>query len=464
MREATVTGDIDGDGWAQLGVASFAKTKGPISVTLQMEQKDKALSVFAGMLDMNKAEMHVDEIGWSKPAASAAKLTFTADVPNEGKVTIKSLEMTGPKISVKGDATLAANTHALETINLDPFIVGRTDAHLHFAQTAGDDGSLRFDVDGKSLDISGLHVDKDGDNKDAEKKTAPADQRPKEYHIKIDKLYTSDTGYMTDAKGYAVRDGDGWSAINFHGLANGGPPLDIELVTKDDGHRIFAVNCEDFGMALKGLGFTDTVMGGKLQITGASTADKPELIEGKAEVGHFEVKDLPALVTLMNATSPFGIFNLFTGTMAFDRLSGKFRWGDDQVELIQVRAAGSSVGMNIDGKVDTNAGTANLHGTMAPFSLFNKVLGYIPIIGNMLTGGENQGVLAVNYTITGTLNKPDVSVNPVSLLAPGFLRTLFFGGSSGSDDDTSAAPVDDGLDAKDQAPPVENNISRAPKD
>jgi len=157
------------------------------------------------------------------------------------------------------------------------------------------------------------------------------------------------------------------------------------------------------------------------------------------------VKDLPVLVTLMNATSPFGFGGLLTDSADFDRLDGKFRWQGDGVELIEVRAAGSAVGMNIDGKVDMNTGGANLYGTMVPFSMVNRFIGAIPLIGDVITGGEGGGVLAVAYTIKGTLADPDVSVNPVSLLTPGFLRNLFFGGGD-SDDDTpgseTAKPVE----------------------
>jgi hypothetical protein len=53
------------------------------------------------------------------------------------------------------------------------------------------------------------------------------------------------------------------------------------------------------------------------------------------------------------------------------------------------------------------------------------VLGNVPPVGKMLTGGEGQGVFAARYSITGSDDKPDVSVNPLSILTPGFLRGVF---------------------------------------
>jgi hypothetical protein len=58
-----------------------------------------------------------------------------------------------------------------------------------------------------------------------------------------------------------------------------------------------------------------------------------------------------------------------------------------------------------------------------------------------LTGGEGEGLLAVTYHMTGDLGDPEVSVNPLSALAPGFLRGLFIGtGGSGEDDQPRALP------------------------
>ena len=180
------------------------------------------------------------------------------------------------------------------------------------------------------------------------------------------------------------------------------------------------------------MGFTNTVKGGALKIAGASVPAQPRAIEGTAHVGAFEVKDLPALVMLLNAISPFGFADMFSGKMSFDHLRGRFHWEGDTVQLIDVNAPASSAGLNVEGKIDMNSGDAKLHGTMAPFSMVNKIIGSIPSIGDVMTGGKGGGVLAVAYDITGPLANPKVSVDPVSLLTPGFLRNLFF---SGKDDD-----------------------------
>jgi len=98
-----------------------------------------------------------------------------------------------------------------------------------------------------------------------------------------------------------------------------------------------------------------------------------------------------------------------------------------------------------------NTGATNLHGTLVPFSFFNSIINVIPLLGDGITGGEGQGVIAASYTVKGTLGEPDISVNPVSLLTPGFLRNLFFAG-----DDTPEKPPE-------QPAPVNETKQKADK-
>ena len=69
---------------------------------------------------------------------------------------------------------------------------------------------------------------------------------------------------------------------------------------------------------------------------------------------------------------------------------------------------------------------------MVPAYTVSRILGAIPILGPLLTGGEGEGLFAFTYEMTGGLDDPQVAVNPLSVLAPGFLRGLF-GGLDGAE-------------------------------
>jgi hypothetical protein len=57
--------------------------------------------------------------------------------------------------------------------------------------------------------------------------------------------------------------------------------------------------------------------------------------------------------------------------------------------------------------------------------MFNALVSSIPVVGNIYNAIAGEGLVAVNYSLSGDLENPDVSVNPLSALTPGFLRGFF---------------------------------------
>jgi hypothetical protein len=81
--------------------------------------------------------------------------------------------------------------------------------------------------------------------------------------------------------------------------------------------------------------------------------------------------------------------------------------------------------VRLAGTVDGAGATCDLRGTLVPsYAGLNAAPGRVPVVGRVLTGGEEKAISAVDFTVTGPLQSPRVSVNPLSL-APGALRDLF---------------------------------------
>ncbi|MDD3028782.1 MAG: DUF3971 domain-containing protein [Alphaproteobacteria bacterium] len=426
LRRIDIVGAVRDNQWAALGVDAFQGTKGPINVLLSVTKPSKNKTILAGTVDMTPAALNVPVLAWQKPAHLPAKATFTATVVPGKPVSVAPIRLEGTRVAAEGRATLSEEGNRLMSFDFETLNVGRTNAALHFEQSTGDKGVLRFEAKGESLDVSGLRGGKDLERDDP---------RPKEYMLNVNKLYAGAEGFIGQANGFASRDGEGWRAIKLHGMAEGDAPLRLELTPQVDGTRTFLLTSDNFGKAMKGLGFTDTIKGGVLRVTGKSTPEAPRTVVGEAKISAFKIEKLPVLALLLNATSPFGFSDLLSDSASFSRFKSAFTWKGDSITLKHAHAAGSAFGINIDGKVDMNSGSAALEGTLVPFSVVNDILNAIPLIGDLLTGGEDQGVLAVAYEINGTLASPQVSVNPVSLLTPGFIRNLFFQGDDDEDSD-----------------------------
>jgi hypothetical protein len=60
-----------------------------------------------------------------------------------------------------------------------------------------------------------------------------------------------------------------------------------------------------------------------------------------------------------------------------------------------------------------------------PAYALNNIFSKIPLIGGLLSGGQYGGLFAINFKVSGRINAPVLTVNPLSAIAPGFLRKIF---------------------------------------
>jgi hypothetical protein len=73
----------------------------------------------------------------------------------------------------------------------------------------------------------------------------------------------------------------------------------------------------------------------------------------------------------------------------------------------------------MEGTYSTRSQTLNMRGVISPVYIING-------IGSLLTR-PGEGVFGFNYDLTGSVDDPQVSVNPLSILTPGMFREIFRG-------------------------------------
>ncbi len=125
--------------------------------------------------------------------------------------------------------------------------------------------------------------------------------------------------------------------------------------------------------------------------------------------------------------SPMGIVNLFSEKKALfmDRFECDFELSEDLVTVRNGVGKSISLGFTVEGKLDRKRRLFSLKGNVIPARFINSILNNIPLIGPLITGGEGEGLFAVSYTVKSSFDAPDVSLNPLTAFAPGFIRNLF---------------------------------------
>ena len=128
----------------------------------------------------------------------------------------------------------------------------------------------------------------------------------------------------------------------------------------------------------------------------------------------------------MSIGSLDGLGNVLGGDgLEFETIELPFTWGEGVLGLEAARAAGPALGLTSDGAINIREQTIDLDGTLIPAYAANSFFGSIPILGDIFGGDADDAALGLTYSVGGSFNKAQVSVNPLSALTPGVLRQVF---------------------------------------
>ena len=201
----------------------------------------------------------------------------------------------------------------------------------------------------------------------------------------------------------------------------------LDYRAKEKGGYGLEVATGDLGAFLRALDLRDTIRGGHLRISGKSDGPIPtHPLTARIEADDYVMVGAPILASMLSVASLTGLLDTLGGNgIRFDRLVSDFTLTDGVAQTDLLRAYGSAIGITAKGSIDFNTAQVDLGGTLVPAYSVNRILGAIPLLGPILTGGEGEGLIGFVYEMEGDLEDPEVSVNPLSALAPGFLRGLF---------------------------------------
>ena len=140
----------------------------------------------------------------------------------------------------------------------------------------------------------------------------------------------------------------------------------------------------------------------------------------------FKLKELPALTKLLTLASLQGIADLLSGEgISFNEFEMKFSNEGTLMTIEEIYAIGPAISILMSGYVESKK-LISLKGTLVPATTLNKVIGSIPLLGNILVGSKTgEGVFGVSFKIKGPPKNLKTTVNPIKTLTPRFItRTL----------------------------------------
>jgi hypothetical protein len=320
----------------------------------------------------------------------------------------------------------AAGNPVVETLDIDRFILGNTSFSATVRRAA--DRSFTIDVSGGGFDAAPF-ISQDLGGIDA------PDLPALSLTGTFGRLWVGPAAPTSNVRMELKRDSTRWERIVVEGaLPDGGKAISIKMLPTPEGH-ILEIYSADAGWLLKAMDVTDSIRTGIIEINGVRKGGPNAPWRGIAEMKRFRVADAPNFARLLTLASLTGINDAISGKgIRFSRLRFPYVFENEVATITEARAVGSELGITATGRVDFGKDAIDIDGTVIPAYTINSLLGQIPVIGTILTGEKGGGIFAASYKISGPVEKPKISVNPLSALAPGFLRKLLDGGGSSPTD------------------------------
>ena len=399
--------------------------KGSVDAAIRftvLDDIDRRLRVTA---DIAGASISAPVLGWAKNKGTPGKAEITLNLERDVVSDIPSFSVSTDDLTLKGAAKYALDGTGLEKIDFETIKFGRND--VSGALIPRSDGGWDFGLQGKSLDISTIWSDFQTEGATAADTDNPLLSRLT-LAIELDRVWLDDVTSVSGVSGTFARQELRWRTVLLRSRVNDGADFDLQMQPGKDGNRTLLVTSNDAGAVLKLFDLYPNMVGGKLRIIGKYDDAQTEApLTGEINVDDYRILNAPVLARVVSIMALTGILEALDGKgLAFNDLVIPFEMKQGTFKLHEARAAGTSLGFTASGSIYRNADVVDLEGTVVPAYALNSVFGYIPLLGDILTGGEKGGgVFAASFTMTGPREEPVVSVNPLSALTPGILRKVF---------------------------------------
>lgn len=389
---------------------------GTFPATLRLIGNGPSISSLEIGADLGPAAIDLAIAGWTKARGLPARLDMVMMPRRDGTVGFERVVAKADALDIAGRFDLDQDGN-LARVKFDRARIGANDAALDLEHGAGKPWTLH--VSGNTLDL--------GPWQEAEARKPPGDDQLPDLSITgtLQRLALRHGVTLDGVSATLETRNNKYQSASLDGRFASGEQLTVRINQKVGGRELSA-RTNDAAALIRLLGVYDNAEGGRLDVRSSIDDTRPLMrAEGDLVIEGFRLRKAPVLARILTLGSLTGISDTLQGDgIWFERLQMPFVQEGDILRMFKARAFGPALGVTADGSIDRRHETLSLAGTIVPAYTLNSVLGSLPLIGRLLTGGVGEGVFALNFTLVGPMGDPAISVNPLSALAPGILREI----------------------------------------
>lgn len=414
-RKLAVTLTADAGDLTRLGLDVSGSLRGavPLSAELYLDEPSAPMTVTADL-----AKVGIDGVipGFVKPAGRAGRLSFKVERGPE-KTIVRDFVLESGDRSVRGAIEFGAKGDLIAaTLPIYRPAAG-DDARVEIDKGRG--GVTKVSVQGAALDLKPLMDAYRKKTSDAGGGGGGDAGGGAAKNLDVSAKLGTGLGYGGEAVAgldlrLGVRDG---KVVDADGAGRIGAGA-IKLSTGEGGRLNLAG--EDAGAALRFADLYGRVDGGAF-VLAASLSGGP----GVLRIRDFSVRNENALERVRRTTGADSAAPARGGATRFDRLKVDFVQGGGRIAVKEAVVYGPQLGATLSGAVNYASDSVDLVGTFVPVYALNNLFSRVPLFGALLGGGEHGGLLGVTFKVQGRTAAPTITINPMSAVAPGFMRKLF---------------------------------------
>lgn len=417
--------DLSDDDRSRLGADTSGYIQGPVRVRLVADNPRAGLKGAQVRLDLARATLRVDALRWQRPPTPKTAATFEIDVSGPDRILVKNVLITGGGMNVKGSMAFGQDGRLISA-NF-PNAVLDSDNRMSL--------SLRNQGNGLLATVKGATFDgRPLINSMFQRRVIPPGEMPVPITIRaeFDKVIANRGETLTNVTADVRTLGSFVQQLDMGGQLAADIRLSLSIKPNDNGYRDMTFNSPDAGSVLRAANLYSKIAGGTLEFSAElGNGNDAAIRRGRLIVRDFQVRNEAALAEIDAKGRVLSKARRGTDTLSFERLTIPFSADDEFVRIGDSLVRGRDLGATATGTIRKADGALDIGGTVIPAYALNSVLGKVPVLGEVLVGGKGQGVFGVTFGLRGTMQKPRTVINPVSAIAPGFLRGLFSMGGDG---------------------------------
>jgi hypothetical protein len=423
--QASVAFALDEAARSRRGLSFGSQLTGTVGLKASLPLGETAPSVIFVEADLAKAGIDQLVPGWVKLAGKPGKLSFTlVDGPTSE---IKDLQLDSGSVQLRGHATLS-NEGGLDKAELSTFKLSPGDDMR--AGIERSNGAYKVTIRGNVGDARPF-VRGGGPAPSGRNRPSQGETRDFDLDLSLNILSGFNEEAITNASIKASMRKDSLRQLDMKGRL-GATDILGRTIPQAGGSPVVIIQAEDAGALLRFTDIYKRMSRGNL-ILQLGTGDGPQ--EGHVIMHSFALVNEPALRRIIPTQTQIvagrdqagkpQMVRVDVNEVQFTKARLEFTRTSGRLDFKDAAIWGNQIGFTLGGYIDYARDRLDVAGTFVPAYGLNNVFAQVPLFGPLLGGGQNEGLFAVNFRLNGQASAPSLTVNPLSAVAPGFLRKLF---------------------------------------